>query len=204
MRYFITKQMSASKLETRMHFSRMHTARSLTVSCSICLGGCVACHACPPPPPPACMHPCHTCPLPCMPPAMDAPHACPPHMPPCMPTCHTCPPPHMPPTIHAPHHTHPPTMYAPCHVCAPPCRPHATHTPWHICPLPPCGQTDICKNLTFANFVCGRYIANITLLFTQPMDSARHARQEQPRWGGPRTSAWRLTTETIQTCCTTL
>ena len=60
---------------TRMHSSWMRTARSLTVSPSIC----------------------HACPLPCMPPS----HACPPatHAPPAMhaplpdiPPSHTCPP----------------------------------------------------------------------------------------------------------------
>ena len=99
------------------------------------------------------MHtPCHACPLPCMPPAMHAP-------PPCMPLppCHTCPPathaplPHMPPC-----HTCPPAMHAPP-PCMPPC--HACPLP-HTSPcharLPPCGQKDTCKNITFANFVCGR------------------------------------------------
>ena len=47
---------------------------------------------------------------------------------PCMPPCHTC-----------PWHTcKPPTMHAPCGTCR------------------PCGQTDTCENITFANFVCGR------------------------------------------------
>ena len=58
--------------QKRMHSSRMRTARSLTVSRSIC-------HAQPPPPLP-CMPTCHTCPPPCTPPC----HACSP--------CHACPP----------------------------------------------------------------------------------------------------------------
>ena len=75
---------------TRMHSSRMRTARSLTVSRRI----------------------------PCTPPA----------------TMHT------PGTVHAPwHHSYPPA----------PCTPPTRH-------VPPCGQTDTCKNITFANFVCGR------------------------------------------------
>ena len=62
-----------------MHSSRMHTARSLTVSPSICQGR-HACHACPPP----CTPHFHACPPPCMPlphmtptmhpPAMHVPH----------------------------------------------------------------------------------------------------------------------------------
>ena len=58
------------QMRTRMHSSRMRTARSLTVSRSIC-------HVCPPPhtPPYHALVPCHACPLP--------------HIPP----CHTCPPP---------------------------------------------------------------------------------------------------------------
>ena len=100
---------------TRMHSSRMCTARSLTVYHGICLGG-HAWHA----------H-CHAHPFPCMPPATHAP-------------CHTCPLPCM-----------PPAMHTPCHACPP-----ATHAclPCHACP--PCGQTDTCKNNTFANFVCRR------------------------------------------------
>ena len=67
-------------MKTRMHSSRMRSARSLTVSRSIWVGG--ACHACP-----AATH----TPLPCMPPATHAPH-------------HACPPPHAPPTMHPPCH----------------------------------------------------------------------------------------------------
>ena len=60
--------------KTRIHSSRMSTARSLNVSHSICLGG-HAWHTCPPPcTPPSHAHPsathapCHTHPLPRMPP----------------------------------------------------------------------------------------------------------------------------------------
>ena len=60
-------------------------------------------------------------------------HACPPAM--HGPPCHACPP---------PHHTCP--HASPCHACCPPPR----------TPPPPCGQTDTCKNVTFANFVCRR------------------------------------------------
>ena len=125
--------------ETRMHSSRMRTARSLTVSC------CILCtppgnYACPP--------------QLCMPPtAMHAPynHTCPPQ--PCTPPCnHTHPPqPHTSPGNHAcPPATTPPraTMHAPWQPHMPPGN--------HACPLPPRGQTDTCKNITFANFVCGR------------------------------------------------
>ena len=95
-------------MATRMHSSRMRTARSLTVylSCSACGGG-HAWHAYPPAPcmppathapyhtPPAMHAPCHTCPLPCTPPlpCMSPCHACPP---PCMPPCHARPLPHVP------------------------------------------------------------------------------------------------------------
>ena len=156
-----------------------------TVSCSICRGDMCGLPSMPQPPH---MHPCHTCPchaclLPCMPQCMPLTHAPmrappathpPPHMPanqacpPATPPCHACPLPHMP--------TH--------RAC-----PHHARNPCHACPPPVDRQTDTCKNITFANFVCGWYIANITLLFTKPMDSARPAGQEQPRWGGPRTSA---------------
>ena len=114
--------------QTRMHSSRIHTTLSLTVSHSICCGM----H----PPPPTLHAPlCHTCPRPCMPP------------------CHACPPPHMPPTMHAPCHACPPPHMPPCHACLP-----ATHapTPQHVPCMPPCGQTDTCKNITSANFVSGR------------------------------------------------
>ena len=49
---------------TRMHSSRIRTARSLTVARSICHAG-----------PPAMHAPCHAHPLPCMPPSMHAPPA---------------------------------------------------------------------------------------------------------------------------------
>ena len=65
-----------------MHSSRMRTARSLTVSHSICQGGMHAMHA-----------PCHTCPPPCTPPAMHIPcHAHPPSR--LMPPATHSPPPH--------------------------------------------------------------------------------------------------------------
>ena len=113
--------------KTTMHSSRMHTARSLTISRIIC-------HACPPPHTPPAMHN--------PPPAM--------HIPPAM---HTTPLPSMPPC-----HTHPlPCMPLPCTPSL------AMHTPpGHACPLvthapsPMDRMTDICKNITFANFVCGR------------------------------------------------
>ena len=61
-------------MRTRMHSSRMHTAR-----CS----GHLSFHACP-------HHPCHAHHLPCMPPATHTTcHACPPAM---HTTCHACPP----------------------------------------------------------------------------------------------------------------
>ena len=46
------------------------------------------------------------------------------------------------------------------HACLPQGQPHmhplgaTTHPRNHA--RPPCGQTDTCKNITFANFVCGR------------------------------------------------
>ena len=118
--------------------------------------------ACPPCMPPAMYAPCHAhtpamhTPLPCMPPAMHTPH-------------HTCPPamhaalPHMPPAMHTPCHAHPlpcmpramhtpPAMYTPL-----PCTPPTMHAPYHSHhPPPPRGQTETCKNITFANFVWGR------------------------------------------------
>ena len=132
-----------------MHSSRMHTTCSLTVSRSICQGG-----MCPP-----AMHtplPCMSL-LPSMPSTMHTPHhTCPPaihallpHMPlPCIPL------PHMPSAMHAPCHTHPlPCMpplpcMSPCHAHPPSCIPPAMHAPH--------GQTDTCKNITFANFVWRR------------------------------------------------
>ena len=74
-----------------------------------------------------------------------------PHMPyqqPCMPPQQ----PHTPPSNHA--HPLPATTHAPWQPCTPPSN--------HTCPLAtmhtpsPCGQTDTCKNITFANFVCGQ------------------------------------------------
>ena len=118
--------------KTRMHSSRVRTTRSLTVSpySIVFARGCVW-HV------PSTTHAPHcACPLPCMPPC----HTCPlPHMPPChtCPLCHACPP-----ATHAPLPCMPPTMHALCHAW-PPCHAHS-----------PCGQTDTCKNITFANFVC--------------------------------------------------
>ena len=120
---------------TRMHSSRMRTARSLTVSRSICWGVCM---------PPAMHAPCHTHPLPCMPPTLPCtppplphtPHP-PPHMPPNPP--HACPLPH-------------------CHACPQrTCPPPLPHTPSHgHAHPPPWTDRHTCKNITFANFVCGR------------------------------------------------
>ena len=89
---------------TRMHSSRMHTACSLTISCSICWGRVQwwARQLCPLPCMPSAMH----VPLPCMPPAMHVPL-------PCMPPAMHAPLPCMPPTMHAPCHT------PPCHACPP-------------------------------------------------------------------------------------
>ena len=115
--------------ETRMHSSRMRTAHAMTGRIS---WGVHTMHApllspCMPPPSPHMPPLCHACPpLPCMPPL-----------------CHACPlgaATHAPPgaTTHAPPGA---TMHAP---------PGATTR------APPFGQTDTCKNITFANFVCGR------------------------------------------------
>ena len=143
--------------KTRMHSSRMRTACTMTGR---------AYHACPPSPftmhAPFAMHTplCHTHPpLPCMPPfATHAPlhHTCPPREQPCMPpqeqpctppgSNHACP---LGATMHPPEqpHTHPwEQPHTPPRAIA--CPPATTHTP--------CGQTDTCKNITFANFVCGR------------------------------------------------
>ena len=130
----------------------MHTARSLTISRGIlCM---------PPPPLQPCMPPTTTHPLwqPCMPPWQ-------PHMPLATrhaPSNHACPlatmhapwQPHMPPSNHA--HT-PATTHTPHNHAWPP-PPTTMHTPLprQPCTPPPCGQTDNCINITFANFVCGR------------------------------------------------
>ena len=140
-----------------MHSSRMRTACSMTGRIS---AGCIPrmtplfatpplsphmpnlCHACPPFATHAPL--CHACPpLPHMPPLC---HTCPPHHA-CPPSNHACPPgatthtpqeqPRMPPraTMHTPH-LHPPGA--------------TTHGP------PVNRITDRCKNITFANYVCGR------------------------------------------------
>ena len=114
--------------QTRMHSSNMRTAHSLTISHSICQeGGMCAMHA------PA--------PLPCMLPVMHAPHHA--HSLPCMPHHH--------------HHACP-LPFTPLLPCMPP----ATHAPpHHTCLHYHAGsslvdrQTPV-KNITFANFVCGR------------------------------------------------
>ena len=122
-------------ISTRMHSNRMRTARSLTVSRSICRQGCVY-HTHPLP----CVPPCCAPPFPCTPSAMHAPtlttHAPLPatHAP----LCHACPLPCMPPAIHAP---------LP-HMAPLPCTPpHVTHTPlaMHIPPVD--RQTPVKHNL---------------------------------------------------------
>ena len=122
-----------------MHSSRMRTARSLTVSHR------KTTHT--PPgatkPPRATMHAPPE--QPCMPSPLGATTHTPQatmHAPleqPCMPpqSSHACPP--------GSNHTCPPEQP---HMSPPGATTHA--------PLPPCGQTDTCKNITFANFVCGR------------------------------------------------
>ena len=117
-----------------MHFSRMRTARSLTISRSICWGGgCMPCM------PPAMYTPCHRppaihAPLPCMPSALHASllhmlpamyalhHACPP--------CHAC-----------PHHT------SPCCTCPLPCTPPAMHVT-HQAHSMPCTHPLPCMSTT--------------------------------------------------------
>ena len=129
-----------------MHSSRMRSARSLTVSRRI---------LCMPPTPQPCMPPHNHAPpvtmhapwQPCTPPPSN-------HAPPA--TTHAPQQPRMPPaTMHAPgNHTCPPaTMHAPWQPCTPPSN-HTSPPSNHA--RPPCGQTDTCKNITFANFVCGR------------------------------------------------
>ena len=150
----------------------MCTTRSLIVSPYL-----VVSHA----RPPGSNHACHPLEQPCMPPCpREQPcmppsnHACPSR------SHHACTPPgatmhasleqpcthpwsnhtcHHPPSNHAcpaeQPHTHPgATMHAP----PSPHPPEQPHTPphWSNHAHPPCGQTDTCKNITFANFVCGR------------------------------------------------
>ena len=85
--------------KTRMHSSRMRTARSLTVSRSIC-------HACPP----AMNIPHHAHPLQCMPPAMQAPTTHAPAPPATHAPCHAC-----------LHHACALPHMPPHHACHPPC-----------------------------------------------------------------------------------
>ena len=127
-------------LVTRMHSSRMHTACSVIISPYLIIS-----HACPPR---------HTClPSSCMPPTMHTPQQ--PCLPPATmpaPSNHAHPP--QQPCMSPGNHARPPTtMHAPWQPCMPP----SNHTPPsnHACP-PFCGQTHTCKNITFANFVCGR------------------------------------------------
>ena len=161
-----------------MHSSRMRTARATTGRAyherpPFTMHASPFCHPCPPSP---CTPLCHACPpSPCMPPL--------PHTPPFTthaPLCHACPPlPCTPPL----HHTYLPfTTHTPlCHTypsrsnrtCPPsPEQPHTPPSPEQPCMLPlgatthaplqsnharpPCGQTDTCKSITFANIVCGR------------------------------------------------
>ena len=116
-------------ISTRMHSSRMRITRSLTVSpCLMVFGEGGACV------PHHTMHAPHHA----YPPAMHAPL-------PCMPPHHTHPLPSTPPAMHAP------LPHTPHHACPLPCRP----PPHHACPHVN-RMTDTCKNITFANFVCGR------------------------------------------------
>ena len=126
-----------------MHSSRMRTARSLTVSRHI---------LCMPPPQP-CMphHPpatMHAPQQPHMPPS-PANHTRLPPLQPCMPPSnHACPLA----TMHSPQQPHmpPATTHTPRQPCTPPS--NHTHPPCNHA----CGQTHTCKNITFANYVCGR------------------------------------------------
>ena len=125
-------------LQTRMHSSRMRTARSLTVcrSRSICPGGGVVrvTHA------PPCMPPCHTHTQ-----AHSQPCVSPTPLP-CMPPMHT-PTVHASPATHTTQATHTPT---PSHA-----RPPAMHAPSHT--RPPVDRiTDACENITLPQLRCGR------------------------------------------------
>ena len=135
---------SNSTINTRMHSSRMRTVRSLIVS-----------HRIPHKPPLPRMPPFHHThpPSPCMLPFAPYPlcHACP--------LCYECPPF----ATHAPLPCTPPfAMHAPPLPRMPPSPhmpPFTMHTPWQprMTPrqpyTPPRGQTDTCKNITFAHFV---------------------------------------------------
>ena len=106
----------------------MRTTHSLTISHSICWGGCMPCM------PPAMHTPCHKppaihAPLPCMPPAMHASllHMLPAmHAPSTHPPCHTCPLPCTPPAMHVTYQAHPHAMHTP----------PAMHVHHHACPPP--------------------------------------------------------------------
>ena len=141
-----------------MHSSRMCTARSLTVSRGI-----------------LCMPPWQ----PCMPPTTThAPrnHACP------STTTHSPQPPHTPPRPHTPlcnhefppsnHTCHPlPTTHVPLATTHAPCQPRTSP--------PPCGQTDTCKNITFANIL--RAVIKGPLL----LSCIHIERQRSPLWNFP-------------------
>ena len=140
----------------------MRTALTMT-GCISWGGGCIPCtlppfcHAQPPLPR---MPPFHHA---CLPFAMHPPfathapfhHICPPGMHPPR-SNHACP---QGATMHAPLGA---TRYAPQeqpgmapqsnHACPPGATTHPPEQPR----MPLCGQTDTCKNITFANFVCGR------------------------------------------------
>ena len=149
---------------TRMHSSRMRTARSLTVSrCILRM-----------PPWGKTTHTLRQ--KPCMPPGKN--HACPPakttHAPPPAKTMHAplgknhaCPPAktmHAPlaKTMHTPDKNHSPlakTTHAPLppsnHAC-PPMSNHACPPPSNHARPPVNRITDACENIAFANYVCGR------------------------------------------------
>ena len=121
---------------TRMHSSRMRTARSLSVSRSICCGTHAPLPRTPPAMHPPATHAPHT-PLPCTPaplPRTPPSHTCPPAMytpVPCMPPAmQSSPQPCMPPATHAPQPCMPPATNAP-QPCMPPCHtcPPAMHAP---------------------------------------------------------------------------
>ena len=119
---------------TRMHSSRMHTAR---------FSGCLSCTHAPLPCTPPCMPPFHhACPL--CPPLLPCTHAPLPCTPPCMPPFHhACPlcPPLLPFARHTPLPCTPP-------LCMPPL-PHIPPSPCIPCPLWTEWLTDRYKNITF-------------------------------------------------------
>ena len=141
-----------------MYFSRMLTARSLTVY--LIRSACGGVHGMQAPL-------CYAHPPPCMPPARYAPrHTCPSchvHPQPCMLPYHTCNPTHplpcMPPATHAPLPcttpclAHPPPPCMPPHYACPPCHAH----PCHACPpVDRTIDTRYLKHYLASNFVCGQ------------------------------------------------